>query len=213
MEPNKDGAPPSGSDAITSESPSGQDEHSTQKDSVKYETYQKSVRQEKSLREKLSTVESQLAEFKTREQEVEEKRLAEQGEYKKLLELERKKRQEFESKVEENERNVLLAHKLNAFKESLPGKGLARPEYYDWVDHDSIVIDPDTGIVDQSSVEAAVNKFVQDHHRLLDTSKPGLPNQAPQGQAGKLTVEQWKALPVKERRARMGEVHKDFANN
>ena len=197
----------SGQDEITnSQIPSGTPEQQNHKDFVKYETYKKTLNQEKNLRAKLEQTSQQLEEFKRIEQEREEKALQEQGEYQKLLEIERKKREEMEQKATQYEQSIMQAHKLNAFKEKLPGR-IANPAYYDFVDLEKIVINPDTGEIAEESVQSAVDEFLGSHQRLIVTKNGGLPNQAPtDGSAGKLSLDQWKKFPLKERKERMSEV-------
>ena len=173
---------------------------------VTYSTYKKVLSQEKNLRARLEEANAVIAEKEAKEKAEEEKRLSEQGEYKKLLELERKKREELEGKTKDYERSILDAHKLNAFKEKLGGR-VANPAYYDFVDLDNIVINPETGEIDSASVQAVVDKFVVEHSPLIKQSRPTLPNQAPRdNNLGTLSYEQWKSLPLKERQKRMAEV-------
>lgn len=196
----------SGQEEKNSQIPSGTQENQDRKDFVKYETYKKTLNQEKNLRAKLEQASQELEEFKRKEQELEEKTLQEQGEYQKLLELERKKREEMEQKASQYEQSIMQAHKLNAFKEKLPGQ-IANPAYYDFVDLEKIVINPETGEIAEESVQSAVDEFLGSHQRLIVTKNSGLPNQAPtDGSAGKLSLDQWRKLPLKERKERMSEV-------
>ena len=196
----------SGQEEKNSQIPSGTQEQQDRKDFVKYETYKKTLNQEKNLRAKLEQASQELEEFKRIEQEREEKTLQEQGEYQKLLEIERKKREEMEQKATQYEQSIMQAHKLNAFKEKLPGR-IANPAYYDFVDLEKIVINPDTGEIAEESVQSAVDEFLSSHQRLIVTKSGGLPNQAPtDGSTGKLSLDQWKKLPLKERKERMSEV-------
>ena len=189
----------------TNSEPSG---NVDQDKTVAYTTYKKVLSQEKNLRARLEEANALLAEKEAKEQAETEKRLSEQGEYKKLLELERKKREELEGKTKDYERSILDAHKLNAFKEKLGGR-VANPAYYDFVDIESIAINPDTGEIDNASVQNVVDKFVVEHPTLIRTTKPMLPNQAPKDiNIDVLSFEQWKSLPLKERQKRMADVMK-----
>lgn len=171
---------------------------------VSYTTYKKTLTQLKNLQEKHRENESLLMQYQQKEKETEQKRLEEQGEYKKLLELERQKLNQYEQERDQYKNKLINAHKLNAFNEKLPSK-ISRPEYYDHVDIDSIVIDPETGMVDDSSVDNAVNSFMQNHYQLLDTKKVPMPSNSPSA-SSTLTEEQWLKLPLKERRARLKEM-------
>ena len=175
-------------------------------DTVAYSTYKKVLSQEKNLRVRLEESNSKLAALEEEKNKAEEAKLSEQGEYKKLLELERKKREESELKAKEYENSIMNAHKLNAFKEKLPSK-IANPAYYDFVEIDKIVIDPETGLVNDSSVQEVVDSFVSNHAQLLESRTTGLPNDAAKGSPKKITIEEWKRLPLSERKARMKEVY------
>ena len=176
-----------------------------QKDSVKYDTYRKLLSETKTVKAKNSELEAKLKAFEDEKSAAEEKRLSEQGEYKKLLEIERKKSSELEEKDKAREKQLLDGYKLNAVLEKLPGK-IASNDYLSFVDLDSIAIDPDSGTVDESSVSQTVNKFLEQHSRLLITDKGSLPNDAPKGVSKPLSVDEWRKLPLSERKKRMNEV-------
>lgn len=174
-------------------------------DYVSHTTYKKTLTQLKNTQEKYKEREALLQQYQIKEQEAEKKRLEEQGEYKKLLEMERQQKVQSQKERDEYKKSLLDAHKLNAFNEKLPSK-ISNPKYYNFVDTDSIVIDPETGLVDETSVDNAVNTFVKEHHQLLDTKKVPLPSDSPSNSSS-LSYEQWLKLPLKERRARMKEVY------
>ena len=198
------------SDLENPENPGGT-EGGNQNESVKYETYKRTLGQKKKLETELLEAKERLAEIERKEQEAEEKRLAEQGEYKKLLDLERKKREENEQKVKSYEKNLLDAHKLNAFKEKLPGK-IRNNAYYDFVDINKIVLDPETGHVDETSLNEVVNDFVSEHSALLDLGqKRQLPDNAP-GSTTALTYDEWVKLPLDERKKRYREMRQNDLN-
>jgi hypothetical protein len=171
---------------------------------VSYTTYKKTLTQLKNLQEKHKQSEHLLGEFEKKEQELEKKRLEEQGEYKKLLEMERQKIGQYESERDEYKNRLITAHKLNAFTEKLPSK-ISKPQFYDHIPLNDIVIDPETGVVDETSVNNAVNFFVKEYHQLLEPTGKPLPSDSP-SVSGQLSYQQWLKLPVKEKRARINEV-------
>jgi predicted nuclease with TOPRIM domain len=176
---------------------------------VDYKSYSKVVGVNKKLQSQVKDIQQKLEAFEQKERELEEKRLSEQGEYKKLLELERKKRLEEEQKRTQYQKDLLDAHKLNAIKERLPGK-ITRPEYYSFIDTDKIAIDPETGIIDEASIIEAVNQFVETHGRLLERQgSPGLPQNAAKDGTS-INFDQWKNLPLKEKKARMKDVFNNY---
>lgn len=165
-----------------SQSAGGTTEHlvdnSETKDIVTHETHQRLLSQRKKDQESMRSVQAELAEFKAEKQDFEEKRLAEQGEFKKLLELRNTENAKLKEDKSRYEKEFIDAHKLNAFREKLPGK-IGDSSYYSYVDLDSIVLDPESGAVDMASVDSVVNSFVEKHHRLFDTNDAKkLPNHA-----------------------------------
>jgi hypothetical protein len=182
------------------------------KDVVQYETYKNVLSQHKKSKSENEELRSKLEAYERKERETEEKRLSEQGEYKKLLELERKKLAEAENKRLQYERDLLDSHKLNAVRERLPGK-VKRPEYYSFIDTDKIIIDPSTGMVDDSSVTEVVESFIKEHSSLLDrAANKDLPYNAPGNSTGKISYDEWLKLPLKEQKARRNEVMESWRN-
>jgi len=175
-------------------------------DTVQYESYRRVLADHKKSKARAEELEAKLALIEKKEKELEEKSLKEQGEYKKLLEIEKKKREIEESKRIQYEKDLLDAHKLNAVKEKLPAK-VKRNEYYSFIDTDKILIDKETGIIDEASLESVANDFITNHSALLDKpSVKNLPQDAAKGTATKLTLEDWKKLPLKEKKKRMVDV-------
>lgn len=153
----------------TSESQSG---------SVAYETHKRLLGQKKKTEARLEELERELEERRNREREAEEKSLAEQGEYKKLLELERKKSADLSTKMETTNQQLVMGTKYQAFVDQLPGE-LSNRKYLSLADVEKIAIDPETGEVDGDSVKMVVDDFVKEHARLLNNKKiPGVPNRA-----------------------------------
>lgn len=197
-------------DSVNNEtSPSGAEQ---KKDFVQYETYSRVLSQHKKSQAEAEDLKAKLTAYESKEQERENLRLAEEGNFKKLLENERKARTEEEGKRKEYERKLLDGHKLNALLEKLPGK-IKRPEYYSFIDTDKILIDPSTGDIDERSIEEVKNEFIRDHAILLErAANKDLPYNAPGNSSATLTYEQWLKLPLKEAKLRRKEVMDNWKN-
>lgn len=195
-------------DSVNNEnSPSGTE---TKKDFVQYDTYSRVLSQHKKSQAEAEAAKTKLAEYEAKEREREEKRLAEEGNYKQLLEIERKARAEEEVKRKDYERKLIDGHKLNAVLEKLPGK-IKRPEYYSFIDTDKIIIDPSTGEIDERSLEIVKSEFLQNHGSLIERANGnGLPYNAPGNDGAVLTYEAWLKLPAKEQIARRREVMESY---
>jgi len=145
---------------------------------VAYETYQKTLAQEKAAKEK-------LREYEARFKEMEEKKLHEDGEFQKIANLKAEEAEKWRSKASELKKDITDTYKLNAFFNKLDGK-LKNNEYISFVDLENIAIDPETRQVEQSSVEKVVSSFMEKHSHLVDIKKSsGLPSDAPKQAAKK----------------------------
>ncbi len=172
---------------------------------VSYSTYKKTLSQLKNLQDKYKEQGLTLDTYVKKEQKLEQQRLEEQGEYKKLLDLERQKLTQYEQERDSYKNKLITAHKLNAFNEKLPSK-IANPKYYSHVPVEDILIDPETGLVDDSSVDSVVSSFIKEHPTLLETRSNPMPSDAP-GSKSKLPYAEWLKLPYEEKKARMHEVY------
>lgn len=190
----------------TDQNASGADQSKTKPidDVVTYETHKKLLGQKKSVEQENEALKKQL-------KDIEEKKLQESGEWQKIAKLKEEETAKFKSELEaerkekESLTSVLIqAQKLQAVKEKLPGK-LENPDYMSFIDIDKVILNPETGEIDESSVESVVQSFVKTHPKLLKADTKFLPNgnaSAP----GKLTHEDWLKLPVAQKRLRMKDV-------
>lgn len=141
--------------------------------SVKYETHQKLLSQRKNDQVKIQELQQQLQGLTDQQKQAEEAKLAENEEYKKLVDV---RTQELESVRQEKDsllQSVNDSLKLNAFIEKLPGK-IKNSKYLSFVNTDDIVFsDPATREVDTASVDGVVSKFMEEHSHLVETGKVG----------------------------------------
>jgi hypothetical protein len=181
-----------------------QNKNQENKDSVKYETYSKVVGEAKRAREKLSETEKELEKLRAADKERQDADLKAKEDYKTLLanrEAELAKEKTERIRLENEHKN---ARKLSAFLDSIEGK--IDQKWWIHIDTDQIVLNPDTGEIDQMSVTKAVDKFKADYGEIIQ--KPNgsrLPNDAPGGKSGKISYQEWINLPSKE----MGKRRKD----
>lgn len=176
-----------------------------QKDVVKYETYKKVLDEKKrrdgeldELKKRLNTLEAEKAEKEKKEAEA-------KGDLQKLLELERQEKAKARQELDEIKGTLASGSKLKAVLDSINGK--VDEQYWKLLDLDKVVIDPNTGLPDQTSVQAAAKEFETNYALVIKKpTSAKLPNDAPQGGGGKLTYEAWLKLPLKEKGERMKEV-------
>ena len=132
-----------------------------------------------------------------------EKEAEARGEYKKLLEqqkleteAQRKRADDSDARAKETDNTLLEARKL-AFENRLGGR-LKNDKYLGFVNTKDILIDPDTGDIDTSSVDSSVKSFLGEHKELVNFSAGKLPNF--QGGKGEhITNKQWSGMSHKDR--------------
>jgi len=175
-------------------------------DKVSYETHRKLLAEKKAAATKLAEYEARLAEVDKQAKERELAELEKQKDYEKLkanLQDELKKR---DSVIQQLDSERTTAKKLDAFFKALDGNLDRR--YWSLIDIDQIVIDPASKAIDDMSVTKYLEGFRKEYPEII--AKPGrqtMPNEKANG-TGKtvLTLDEWKALPLKERKTRISDV-------
>lgn len=157
--------------------------------------------------------------FKSKQDEVdkqksadEEARLIKEGQFSTIIEQRESRISELEESLntmtaDVNSRDTAISNfkKAAAFERAIGGK-MKKDAYWNHVDFDKIAINPETGAIDALSLEKTANSFVEDFKELVDYGNiSNLPNGAAQGK-GSLSYEQWKKLPLPEKRKRMKDV-------
>lgn len=184
------------------------------KDTVNFETYQKSVTQEKNLRERLKlgteeveTLKKRLESFESKEQEAEETRMKDKEQWKDLYQKKEEELNTAKAGEKEWKDSFWNSVKLSAVQNALPSK-VKNDKYLNFIDVDKIIVDEETGSLNVDSIKAVAEDFLKEHGSLLKGAKgvslPGdaaMPNES-------LSMDTWKKLPLKERKQRMGEVFK-----
>lgn len=156
-------------------------EDSQKKDSVAYETHQKLLAQRKRDQEILKEMNDKLAKFEEAERLKEQKELESKGQYSKILEEREKRIRELEDRFTQQEQKRVNQEKEAAFLQALPGK-LRNQSYLSFMDKEGIVIDPETGKVDEGTLKQTVDKFLKEHSALVDTKQNSSQN-IPQSKA------------------------------
>lgn len=182
-----------------------------EKDKVAYETYLRVLDEKKKTQEKLKQEQEEkkamtekLAQFENEKKQLEEQKLIEKGDLQKLIELREKELQERELKlkqIESEKEEIRQAYvdrvKLEAFYTKLPGK-ITDPDHLKLAKLDDIIINPETGEIDNKSVENVVSDYVKRHGKLIDVRQSMfLPNGAAQS-SNSLSPESFKKLSLKD---------------
>ena len=181
-------------------------------DWVAHDTYTRTLNQKKTTDEENKALRERLAEIDKQDKSRKEGKLKKDGEFQKIIELRDKELKEKNEELSDYKQHFVDSKKLSAFFDAMGGARIA-DEYLCHIDTDRIVVNPDTGEIDKTSVAKLAEEFKKKHARIIDTPGKGsrLPSDAPHGDKG-LSIEEWKKLPLKERKAKMAAVHQNMAN-
>jgi seryl-tRNA synthetase len=170
---------------------------------------EKLLSEKKKEQAKRAEAEKKLAEKEKAEKEREEQELKDQNKWKEYATQKEKEAEEAKQKLAQRDAERADSFKVRACLENLDGS--VESDYWHLFDIDKIKTHPETGEIDQASVTEVVEAFRQKHTRLID--KPGansdkkLPTDAPIGDPNSTDLEEWKKLPLKEKKARLAVVY------
>lgn len=163
--------------------------------------------EKKALADKFAEAQSKLEKLEADAKAKQEESLKQQGEYKKLYEDEQKAKNDLHLQLKAKEKKELALRKIDVVMQEL-GSPLAKPEYWDFVDLDRIPVDEASKDIDKNVAKQVANDFVLKYPELLQRKGgPKMPNDAAQSTKA-LTHEEWKKLPLEEKRKRLKDVKK-----
>lgn len=185
---------------------------SSGKDTVAYETYKKVVAEKKRRDAELAAKDEELKKLKAAEKERVEAELKAKEDYKKLLEIREKEIQEKDRQLKEVMSDIEQSTKFEALLSALPGQ--VPKKFWSMIDTAQIVIDPNTGSPDPSSVKKAAEAFQANFPELIvQPGKAKLPNAAAAGTGQQMNDELWKSLDPKQKKERLPEYVESLKQN
>jgi hypothetical protein len=169
-------------------------------DTVSYETYVKLLGEKKKMQErfqKAQEAEAELQRLKAEAEENQKKELEKKGEFQKLLELERKRAEEAQKKLSEYEQRFTQGRKAKALLSALDNS--VEEKFFDFLPIDAVLVDPETGEINQSSVAQVAEDFRKKYPELIKSRNPArVPSTEPQGSAvQRISETAWKKLDRK----------------
>jgi hypothetical protein len=179
------------------------------KDTVAYDTHRKLLEEKKRVQEEKRALEEKLQSLEAQKEAEERAKLEEQGNFKKLLEAERAEKKRLEEEHTGLKSTIINAQKQNAVLRFINGR--VPTKYVDaLLDVKGVAVNAD-GTVDLETAKLVAQEFEKEHGQLIDRDKQngGLPSNSNLGgnpSTGKITYEQWQALPAAEMKKRIGEV-------
>jgi len=169
------------------------------KDTVAYETHRKLLSEKKTLQERLEKLEAD-------QKALEEKKLKENNEWQAIAKLKEEEAKKAREEALNLKQGLEAGLKMSAILRAIDGD--IEEQFYPLVDTSKIVINPETGLPDPSSVDAYAKEFVTKYGKVISRNDGiNLPNQAPRDGAAQLISEaQWLKLPVKEQKKQVKNV-------
>lgn len=154
------------------------------KDSVAYETYRKALKEKANANERLQETQARLEKLEAERQAMQQKELEAQNRFKELYESVRSENEGLKKSIHDRDLQMQDALKIDAFQSSLGDKKIDR-KYFGFVDTAKIMIDPETGTVDELSAQKEVERVLAEYPEIVRSSSPAkpMPTQAPQGVA------------------------------
>lgn len=193
---------PVGEPTDDSKSEDGAEE--TRPDGVSYDTHRKLLGEKKRLAEKFQKQQEELEKYREEKAKLEEQRLRDAGDYETLKQQAEERAKAAEEKLTHYEQQLLDAKKLNAIVEGVNGN--VPKKFYGFIDTSSVLVDPETGEIDSTSLAKAVETFQENFPELIQVAGKNFPAaQAPQGKAaeGKISFDEFLRLPKKERKEKI----------
>lgn len=160
---------------------SGTEETQHSKDSVAYDTYRKVLSEKKKRDEQLSSIQAELESLRAQQKEREEAELKDQNRWKELYESLHQENSQLKSSLSEKDQRWESAIKLDSFYRALNGR-VIDSKYAGFIDTSKILLDPETGEVDQTTVQREVERIQKEYPEIIKGGQAkSLPAQAPQG--------------------------------
>jgi len=181
-------------------------------DVVQYKTYMKTLDEAKRAKEENRSLKEKLEAFSQDEKRRQEDELKKAKKFDQVLAMKEKEIAETKAKIQSYEQQFTDSKKISAFFDALGGARI-EDKYMVHIDPDRIIINEETGEVDKTSVMSYAEEFKKEYARVLDVPgrNPGLPSAEPKS-SDPLSLEQWKSLPLKDRKQKMAAVYNNVVN-
>ena len=192
MEQNKPSLPVDGLNA-DGNSPVDKPIDNNENDVVKYASYKKVLNEKKMLADKHSEAITRLAEYESKDKQIQQQMLIDEKKFGEVLSFKDQELLRVSNELAESRRNEQDFRKMSGFLSGL-GASKLESKYYSLVPLDEIKLGDD-GAIDQESLIETVNKFKNEHSRLVINQRNDLPpNKVGDSTVASLSVSEWKSL-------------------
>lgn len=166
---------------------------------VPYDTYDKSVKTEKTLRQSLAEARTKLEAFEAEKAQIEEQKLLSEKKHVEYIEQLKREKTALEQEKQSLWQDRIDSRKLNAALGLLQEKGVQlETKYLGLIPLDRIEIS-DEGGIDLTSVTKVISDFQREHPRLTAPAKAFIPGDKTGSNANMISYDEWRGLPLKEK--------------
>ena len=167
-------------------------------DTVAYESYVKVLEEAKAAKKKLKEFEEE------KKLKLDEELKAKEN-WKALLEQREKELGEIKDKYSGLQSGLQNAQKMQAVLKHISGE--VPQQYWNLIELDKVVVNPETGEPDAMSVQNYAKEFESKYSLVVQKPNANkLPNNAPNGTGAKISYDEWLKLPAKEMAAKLKDV-------
>jgi hypothetical protein len=192
-----------------SDNPLLNNENSNSEKPVVNDHIQKILKEKKNAMDKLRDIAQENEILKAKLSELEEQELLKNKQFEQLADTRKKEAEEWRNKYTESQNLIKDSVKKASIKSELNKLGIEEKYISDTmklIDLNEVVYDEETRVV--SGAEQVALRIKDKFPPLFGQKNVGVSHDAPSnGNLGRITLEEWKKLPVKEQRERLPELY------
>lgn len=177
-----------------------QQDNKQKPDTVSRDAYEKLLDEKKKLAEQRKAQDEELKKYRDADEEKKRKDLESKGEYEKAIALEREARKKSDDELESYRKKDKNRTKLAAVLDSVGGT--IDSKFYGLIDYEDVVLDPESGDVNEMSVTKVVENLKKKYPEIIKTDKGAkMPDGSPRGAGGgpnRISIADFEKLSVKD---------------
>ena len=173
-------------------------------DSVKYDTYKRVLNEKKARDAELREAKAVIEKYEAEKRSFEESTLREKEDWRKLFEQRESELKTTKLELDSIKTRVVDSKKLNSFLNAIEKP--IEQKYWSLVELDRIVVDPNSGEIDSSTLKKYAEEFKKEYWKVIDSSTPKMPNENHNNKPNGITYDYWLTLKPNEQKKRLKDI-------
>lgn len=173
-------------------------------DLVKYDTYKRVLNEKKARDAELREAKAVIEKYETEKRSFEESTLREKEDWRKLFEQRESELKTTKLELDSIKTRVVDSKKLNSFLNAIEKP--IEQKYWSLVELDKIVVDPNSGEIDSSTLKNYAEEFKKEYWKVIDSSTPKMPNENHNNKPNGITYDYWLTLKPNEQKKRLKDI-------